>query len=102
MTETWAAIPSLPGFEASSLGRVRGEYRAHGRGYRVSATFGVWHRTDRRYVMMIRRKNYRVAALVAEAFHGPRPDGLVVMHIDEDSRNNRPGNLAYGTQREKI
>lgn len=34
---------------------------------------------------------------MAEAFLGPRPDGLVVRHLDDDRTNNRASNLAYGT-----
>jgi hypothetical protein len=43
------------------------------------------------------RRNRRVHVLVAEAFHGPRPDGFVARHLDGDSLNNRQGNLAWGT-----
>ncbi len=43
------------------------------------------------------RRNRRVHVLVAEAFHGPRPSGFVVRHLDGDSLNNRQDNLAWGT-----
>lgn len=48
-------------------------------------------------------RSYRhgmVHALVALAFLGVRPAGLVIRHLDGDKLNNAPGNLAYGTQRE--
>lgn len=38
-----------------------------------------------------------VHALVAEAFHGPRPDGMLVCHNDGDPSNNRAGNVRYDT-----
>lgn len=38
--------------------------------------------------------------LVAAAFIGPRPRGLVVMHKDETQDNNRVTNLKYGTHSE--
>ena len=42
-------------------------------------------------------KPYCVHALVAAAFIGPRPDGLLIRHLDGNPRNNRVGNLQYGT-----
>ena len=36
-----------------------------------------------------------VHSLVAEAFVGSRPSGMMVAHRDGDRRNNRPGNLEY-------
>jgi hypothetical protein len=44
--------------------------------------------------------NRRVHQLVAEAFHGSRPDGLVIRHLDGDKMNNRATNLRYGTSSE--
>lgn len=41
-----------------------------------------------------------VHQLVALAFHGPRPDGQVVRHLDGNSRNNSASNIAYGTHLE--
>ena len=35
--------------------------------------------------------------VVAEAFLGPRPCGLVVRHMDGDRENNAASNLAYVT-----
>jgi hypothetical protein len=47
-----------------------------------------------------KKKTYKVHQLVAEAFLGPRPDGYVVYHIDEDATNNVPDNLKYTTRAE--
>jgi hypothetical protein len=41
-----------------------------------------------------------VHQLVCEAWHGPRPDGLVVRHLDGDPLNLEPGNLKWGTPAE--
>lgn len=38
--------------------------------------------------------------LVLNAFIGPRPDGLVVRHLNGDPTDNRLENLTYGTQAE--
>jgi hypothetical protein len=40
-----------------------------------------------------------VHVLVAEAFHGPRPTGLVVRHVDGDKLVNRPSAICYGTRK---
>jgi hypothetical protein len=41
-----------------------------------------------------------VHLLVCEAFHGPRPPGHEVRHLDGDSLNNCADNLAFGTKQE--
>jgi hypothetical protein len=38
-----------------------------------------------------------VQHLVAAAFLGPRPEGQIVRHLDDDKTRNDVGNLAYGT-----
>ncbi|MBX6330067.1 MAG: HNH endonuclease, partial [Pseudolabrys sp.] len=50
----------------------------------------------------IRNKRFAVAHLVAAAWHGARPAGLVVAHLNGNSGDNRPANLAYVTQKENI
>lgn len=46
--------------------------------------------------------NRTVHSLVAEAFHGPRPHGHEVRHLDDDRFNNHVSNLAYGTHRDNM
>jgi hypothetical protein len=41
-----------------------------------------------------------VHPLVAEAFHGPCPEGMEVAHLDGDRANNRADNLAFKTHAE--
>lgn len=54
-----------------------------------------------RMQITFRRKVYRPARLVCEAFHGPPPPGKPnALHRDENPRNNRPENLFWGSQRE--
>lgn len=48
------------------------------------------------------RENRPVHVLVAAAWLGPRPDGLVIRHLDGNSRNNDVRNLAYGTPAENV
>ena len=45
----------------------------------------------------------KVHRIVCEAFHGLAPfKKAVVIHIDENSTNNRPENLRWGTQKENL
>lgn len=62
------------------------------RGYR---RISVWQKTPRPRV-----KCYLVAHLVAEAFHGARPAGLVVRHLDGNQEHDAADNLAWGTNKE--
>jgi hypothetical protein len=48
------------------------------------------------------RQRIALHILVAAAFLGLRPEGLVVAHLDGNKANNRAENLAYVTQRENI
>lgn len=43
------------------------------------------------------RQQIRAHVLVAAAFIGPRPAGLILRHLDGNPSNNTPRNLAYGT-----
>lgn len=44
----------------------------------------------------------KVHYVVAQVFHGRRPEGLVIDHIDNDKTNNRPENLRYITTKQNI
>lgn len=46
------------------------------------------------------RHNVMAHQLVATAFIGPRPSGLLTLHEDGDQLNNCPGNLYYGTPKQ--
>lgn len=43
---------------------------------------------------------YSVHTVVCTAFQGPRPEGLMVRHLDGDPANNWASNLRWGTQTE--
>lgn len=47
-----------------------------------------------------KRRKHMVHTLVAITFIGPRPDGLVLRHLDGDRMNYALDNLAYGTHQE--
>ena len=118
--EIWKPVPSEPGVLVSSWGRVvlmpryaplpNGGYRA----YMPRPTYGYVAKSSRHakheYMLVTiksagrpgqsSRKAHR---LVCEAFHGPPPfEKAVVIHLDEDAKNNRPENLRWGTQKENL
>lgn len=107
-------MPGHPLLEASSWGRIRSApYQTrmpHGgtKTNRMAPTYGVWVRSGRdashkRRKIMFRRKDLKVARLVCLAFHGRPPKGKpYALHRDEDSGNNTPGNLFWGTQKENL
>lgn len=83
-------------YEVSNLGRVKyvnildGSYKGCPY-HRVSFASGVHGRNP---------KCMMTHTLVALAFIGKRPDGLVINHIDGNKHNNRVQNLEYITQAE--
>lgn len=107
--EVWRQVPSAPQFLVSSEGRImvspywgsmpKGSKRPYG----GAPHFGVWNKQDARFIIIYKGKTYKVARLICEAFHGSAPDELpVCMHNDENSANNRPDNLAWGTQKQNL
>jgi hypothetical protein len=107
LEEEWRVIPSLPEYVASSFGRIMrvpffGPLPNGGvRRYGGKPSFGAWDGT--RFIFQYRGKSRKVHRVVCEAFHGPAPMGRTyVLHGDENSRNNRPENLSWGTQKENL
>lgn len=110
-TETWKDIPGYEGrYQVSDLGRVRSLDR------RVNIGNGFTRMMRGRILRPAASKNNPhlyvilghgtagspVHQLVARAFHGPRPEGQEVRHLDGDPQNNRADNLAYGTRTENL
>ena len=90
-------------YEVSSHGRVRSLHK------RGRATGGILaaNANSSAYPMvgLCRagvRTGRKVHSLVAEAFIGPRPDGMEICHRDGNSKNNRAENLRYGSRSENI
>ena len=100
--EEFLPVDGWPGYEASNLGRVRSS-RA-GRGWRVLA--GGRDKDGYRQLVLsagvARRQTRRVAHLVADAFLGPRPVGMVVAHENGINTDDRAANLRYKSQRDNI
>ena len=87
--EGWRAVVGFPGYGVSDRGRVR-------LGSKILKPF-----EDRSgYLLVYLGKTARIATLVCEAWHGPRPKGQVVRHLNGDNQDNRSKNLAWGSQRD--
>jgi len=103
--EEWRVVDDWPYYEISSLGRVRSYH-----------TSGVTRRTDvprllkanfsgSGYLFIVLSENGKhkmryIHALVATAFHGPRPVANEVNHKDGVKANNRASNLEWVTRSE--
>lgn len=113
--EIWKTVPSKPRIEVSSFGRIRRkshrkkmphggsrEYRAEPKfGYITRASKSARHEFFGVYYRGI--GNVKVHRAVCEAFNGPPPpDKPVVIHKNENSLDNRPENLCWGTQKENL
>lgn len=88
-------IPGQPGYFATIDGDI---WSAHaGRNLKAYAC------GPRKYLAFrprFRGSNIYVHRAVAEAWLGPRPEGLQTRHLNGNNLDNRPSNLAYGTVKE--
>ena len=109
--EEWRPIPGWKHYEVSTHGRVRSLDR------RTGASSGktrlvkgrILHQSTVRRgyknVTLTDHPRKRVAlvhVLVMEAFVGPRPEGMEILHFDDVSSNNHLENLRYGSRLENI
>lgn len=106
LVEEWKPVVGYEGlYEVSSLGCVKSIERI------VQGRWGLTKRKEHVLTKHINRnkkyqvrlskngikKNFEVAVLVAEAFLGPRPFGLCVLHGPLGGLNNSVTNLSYGS-----
>jgi len=103
----WRPVVGFEGrYEVSNRGLVRALWfvNKHVERRRITPKLLRGHlRNGYRTVKLSNRGDDRteyVHALVAEAFIGPRPQGLQVAHLDGDKGNCVPANLAYVTHKE--
>lgn len=108
VSEEWRTVEGHPGYEVSSLGRVRSVDRWvltenwQNRFYRgkpivpwVSDEYG--HLS----VNLGRQWKGKLAPLICSAFNGPRPSSThEAAHWDGDPSNNLPSNLRWATSQE--
>ncbi len=103
--EEWRGIPGYESlYQASSLGRVRSfhTYNRKTPGYILKPILRKDGYLSIRLFQGRKGKTMLYHAIVAKTFIGPRPDGLVINHIDGDRTNNRPENLEYVTAGENL
>lgn len=105
--ERWYPVPGLPNYQISSRLRTR-KVRTYCDDGSVSTCkyLEESYSTDGYRIIPYRigKKTGRVKFhhVVAELVYGPRPEGFVCRHLDDDKSNNWPDNLAYGTQIENL
>jgi hypothetical protein len=108
--EIWRAVPGYEGlYEVSNLGRVQSLDRRielGGNGYggsyvKPGRILRHLINTHGRHQVTLcrdgRQRLYLVHRVVAQAFIGHCPDGLCVLHWDDDPDHNHLSNLRYGT-----
>lgn len=103
--EQWRAVPGYPGYEASSLGRIR-SYRRVGTNRTLSETPRILvpavNRCGYLRLTVCREDKYRcrfVHTLVLEAFVGPCPAGMEACHSPDPTPSNCAlSNLRWATK----
>lgn len=112
----WRSIRGFEGlYEVSNDGRVRGVARFvpfdNGRGVK-GKTYKTKEvrlsRCQKGYLDVVLfdrthgKNRRRVHHLVLEAFIGPRPDGMLALHKDDNKLNNHISNLYWGTHADNM
>lgn len=103
--EEWRDIPGWLAYQVSSHGRVRSVPRALPDGRRSGGRILAQSADRKGYALVSlsgdgRSRTVRVHVLVAEAFLGPRPAGMQILHRNDDHSRNDVGSLRYGTDEE--
>jgi hypothetical protein len=108
MEEIWKAIPGHPGYEASTLGRIRSVDRmikTNGRGtYFKKGQVLIHKKTNDGYLKasIERNKWTFVHRIVLTVFVGPRPPGHQACHNDGDQSNNAISNLRWDIPKNNV
>lgn len=101
----WRPIDGYAGgYEVSSDSQVRSLDRLDAAGRPVRGRILRPARLQNGYLSVAlhdgTQRTHYVHALVCAAFHGPRPEGAEIRHLDGDATNNVSSNLAWGTRSE--
>jgi hypothetical protein len=103
LREEWRVTHLSNLYEVSSFGRVRSWAVPGFLGLRREEPVGLCPRPNKegyRRICIGRRTREFTHTLVAVAFLGPRPFGMVVRHLDGNPLNNHASNLQWGTPSE--
>lgn len=103
MTEQWKAIPGMPLYMASSLGRIKRLAFTSTNNRRNPEVICKQHIGSKGYLTVNTIHGTKtVHPLVARAFIGERPEGLDTCHNDGNPSNNHIDNLRYDTRRNNL
>lgn len=101
---TWRPVPEFEGiYWVSDQGEIFTQPRMGSSGGLIkiqrakTGGYAVYRFCDRD-----RSRTRTIHAVVAEAFLGPRPDGMEVRHLNGDPTDCRLVNLAYGTHGDNV
>lgn len=106
VSEIWLPIDGFPGYEVSSLGRVRSLDRyvlwSNCRNPRFILGRILSQRNGRYKEVNLgaEGRNQKIHVLVCIAFHGPRPTAYEIAHWDGNPHNNSADNLRWATLEE--
>ena len=105
--EIWKPVVGFEGwYDVSNRGRIRRLYNGGEDGWRILKPS--INQTGTGYYQVSLSKNGKVQRntlvhiVVAEAFNGPRPPGLLVLHRNGKSLECNEGNLYYGTHQQNM
>ena len=97
LTESWVKVPGYEDFyEVSNHGRFA-KLLPDGRQLRKLNSKTPYLSVSVKSLNGGPQKSLYIHKLVAQVFIGPRPDGLVIRHLDGNRYNNKVTNLAYGS-----
>lgn len=106
MNELWRPIVGWPGYEISSLGRVRSLARLDTAGQRIRERILQPRLHSGGYLRVQlcsgKSKDFFIHRLVLETFVGPCPPGKEGCHNDGNRKNNTIANLRWDTRLENI
>lgn len=98
--EQWKPVFGLEGhYEVSSLGRLRS---LRCKGIERVKYMSLRQNSEGYFNVRLKGENRKVHKLVAAAFLGNTPAGMVVNHKDGDKTNNRVDNLEYVSRRDNV
>ena len=97
LPEVWAKVPGYEEFyEVSNHGNFARRL-SDGRQLRKLNSCTPYLSVSAKSINGESQKCIYIHKLVAQVFIGPRPDGLVIRHLDGNRYNNKVTNLAYGS-----
>jgi hypothetical protein len=96
----WSAVPNMPDWYVSWAGRLVSFRQRKPRLMKATRTgrYNTVHYCRGRHD----QRTLYLHTIVCESWHGPRPAGYHVRHLDGDSTNNCAANLCWGTPSENM